>query len=170
MPIYHRLGDVPAKRHSIFRQPDGSLYQEQLMGNKGFVGPSSLLYHRRPPTTVKAIEHVKSVALEADDDPRVRHRHFLAHQLGAKGSAVLDRVPMLFNHDVASYFVEPDQDDDFFFRNSQGDEIVYVGEGEGVLESQFGDLPFHPGDYLVIPRGILHRYRFTGQPVRLLIL
>lgn len=170
MPMYHRLGKIPAKRHSIFRQPDGSLYQEQLMGNKGFVGPSSLLYHLRPPTTVTALEHVKSVALEADDDPRVRHRHFRPFQLGAKGSAVLDRVPMLFNQDAASYFVEPDRDDDFFFRNSQGDEVVYVSEGEGVLESQFGDLPFHAGDYLVIARGILHRYRFTAQPVRLLII
>ncbi|MDY7091352.1 MAG: homogentisate 1,2-dioxygenase [Acidobacteriota bacterium] len=170
MPIYHRLGKIPRKRHAIFRQPDGSLYPEQLMGNKGFVGISSLLYHLRPPTQVKKVETLKSVALEKAGDPPLRHRHFRGHRLDLGGSAVLDRVPLMFNRDLASYLVAPDREDDFFYRNSQGDEVVYVAEGEGVLESQFGDLPFQPGDYLVIPRNITHRYRYAEGAVRLLIL
>lgn len=170
MPIYHRLGEIPRKRHAIFKQPDGSLYPEQLMGNKGFVGISSLLYHLRPPTQVKAVSTLKSVALEAAEAPPLRHRHFRALRLGATGSAVLDRVPLLFNRDIASYFIEPDAEDDFFYRNAQGDEVVYVSEGSGVLESQFGNLPFREGDYLVIPRGVLHRYRYAEGRVRFLVM
>ena len=170
MPIYHRLGDIPRKRHSIFRRPDGGLFAEQLVGNKGFVGPASLLYHRHPPTQVRATRSLRSARLEPDDDTTVRHRHFRLHRLPAGGSAVLDRAPLVFNADVASYFAQPDREDDFYYRNAQGDELVYVADGRGVLETQFGQLPFGPGDYLVIPRGILHRYRYAAQPVRMLIL
>ncbi|MEM9290793.1 MAG: homogentisate 1,2-dioxygenase [Acidobacteriota bacterium] len=170
MPIYHRLGKTPRKRHQVFRQQDDSLYPEQLVGNKGFVGISSLLYHLRQPTTVKQVRPFASVKLEEDPAATLRHRHFRAHQLDASGSAVTDRVPLLFNNDAASYIVAPDREDDFFYRNAQGDEVVYVSEGEGVLESQFGDLPFVPGDYVVIPRGVLHRYRYTQGPVRFFII
>ncbi len=171
MPMYHRLGQIPRKRHSIFRKEDGGIYPEQLVGNKGFEGISSLLYHTHPPTRVTQVRPFASVGLEADPSQELRLRHFLPHRLAPGGSAILDRVPLLFNQDVTSYFVQPDKEDDFFYRNSQGDELVYVGEGEGVLESQFGDLPFVAGDYVVIPRGILHRYRFTGEgSVKFLIL
>lgn len=171
MPIYHRLGKIPPKRHSAFRKEDGSLHPEQLVGNKGFVGISSLLYHLHPPTRVTAVRPFAPVTIEADSSQELKHRHFRSHRLAPGGSAVLNRVPLLFNRDVTSFFVQPDIEDDFFYRNSQGDELVYVSEGEGKLESQFGDLPFVSGDYIVIPRGILHRYRYTGDgPVKLLIL
>ena len=171
MPIYHRLGEIPKKRHSIFRQADGSLYPEQLVGNKGFVGISSLLYHVHQPTRVLAVRHFADVKVEEEGRTAVQHRHFRSHRLAPGGSAVLDRVPMLFNNDVTSYFVQPDKEDDFYYRNSQGDELVYVSEGEGYLETQFGRLPFVPGDYVVIPRGVLHRYRYTSEgPRKLLVL
>ena len=79
-------------------------------------------------------------------------------------------MPLLFNTDVAMLFVQPDREDDFFYRNAQGDEIVYVSDGAGVLQTQLGDIPFAQGDYLVIPRGIMHRYTFTGTPVRCLVI
>lgn len=170
MPIYHKLGDLPRKRHSVFRQSDGSLYPEELMGNKGFVGPSSLLYHLDSPTRVSDVQQLKTLDWRCDEQPYLRHRHFRTAQLGPVRSAVLDRVPLLYNHDVASSFVQPQEEDDFFYRNAQGDELVYVSEGEGVLESQFGELPFRQGDYLVIHRGILHRFRYNRHPVKFLIL
>ena len=170
MPIYHTLGEIPKKRHQVFRQPDGSLYPEQLVGNKGFSGISSLLYHLRQPTQVKEAKLFRSVKLEAAELTPLRHRHFRLHRLKEGGSPILDRVPVLFNNDVASYFVQPDQNDDFFYRNSEGDELVYISEGQGVLESQFGDLPFRQGDYLVIPRGVVHRYNLEGGMARMLIL
>jgi homogentisate 1,2-dioxygenase len=170
MPIYHRLGQIPRKRHSVFRKSDGELHMEQLMGNKGFTGPASLLYHLHLPTRVADVRHVRSVLYEKEPEGPLRNRHFRTHGVTAGGSAILDRVPLLFNSDVALHLAQPNQEDEFFYRNGQGDELIYVSAGEGLLESQFGELEFRPGDYLVIPRGIVHRYRFTAHPVRLLVM
>jgi homogentisate 1,2-dioxygenase len=170
MPMYHRLGNVPHKRHTAFRQPDGSLYAEELVGNKGFVGPSSLLYHLHQPTHVKSVRRVRDLNWESDPERKFQHRHFRTHQLASGGSITMDRVPLLYNNDVAMLFVQPDREDDFFYRNAQGDEIVFVSDGEGVLETPLGALPFSRGDYLVIPRGIMHRYRFTSSPLRCLVV
>ena len=169
MPVYHSLGSIPRKRHIAFRKPDGSLYSEQLVGNEGFTGPSSLLYHVYPPTTVRSVKRLGDVKYEADSDLTLRHRHFRTAQFKRGGSPTLDRTPLLFNDDVAMLYSAPDKQDEHFYRNAQGDEVVYVAEGEGHLETQFGDLPIIPGDYLVIHRGILHRYHFT-KPAKLLIM
>jgi homogentisate 1,2-dioxygenase len=141
-----------------------------LIGNKGFVGPSSLLYHAHQPTHVKATRRLRDLNWEPESERQFRHRHFRTHQLASGGSLTLNRVPLLYNADVALLFVQPDREDDFYYRNAQGDEIVYVSDGTGVLETQMGDLPFSPGDYLVVPRGIMHRYRFTSAPVRCLVI
>ena len=170
MPIYHRLGEIPRKRHVVFRQPDGSLYAEELMGNKGFVGPSSLLYHLHRPTQVLSVKHYRDMQLQSDPEPSFRHRHFKTKAVTSAASPTIDRMPLLFNQDVQLSTVLPRSEDDFFYRNAQADELVYVAEGAGVLESQMGELPFRRGDYLVIPWGILHRYRFTEQGLRLLVI
>jgi len=159
MPIYHTLGSIPRKRHIVFRRPDGGLYAEELMGHEGFVGTSSLLYHTHPPTTVLSARWVRRVVWEADDDTSLRHRHFLTARLAVGGSATLDRVPLLFNSDIGMLYVEPDTTDTHFYRNSQADEVIYVVEGSGVLESVFGDLAYKAGDYVVIHRNITHRWR-----------
>ncbi|HEV8410014.1 MAG TPA: homogentisate 1,2-dioxygenase [Gemmatimonadaceae bacterium] len=169
MPIYHTLGKIPRKRHIVFRQPNGKLYAEQLVGNEGFTGPSSLLYHVHPPTTVKSARRIRDVKYEADPDQTLKHRHFRTARLKAGGSPTLDRTPILFNDDCAMLYSQPDKQDEHFYRNAQGDEVVYVAEGEGTLETQFGNMPIIPGDYLVIHRGILHRYVFT-KPAKLLII
>ena len=170
MPIYHTLGTIPRKRHTIFRRPDGGLYAEELMGHEGFTGTSSLLYHTHPPTTVKSARRIRELAYQADGDETLRHRHFLTSRVRRGGSPTLDRVPLLFNQDVAMLYVEPDEQDPHFYKNGQADEVVYVSKGSGVLESTFGDLPYREGDYLVIHRGIIHRFRLdmTGGPTKLL--
>jgi homogentisate 1,2-dioxygenase len=170
MPIYHRLGEIPAKRHSIFRKPDGGLYSEELMGNKGFTGPSSLLYHLRPPTQVLRVQEYAALPWESEADRSFRHRHFRTGQLPPVQSPALDRIPVLYNDDVAISVASPEHEDRFFFRNAQGDEIVYVAEGAGVLETILGSLAFRAGDYLVIPRGVLHRYKFTAGTHRFLFI
>ncbi len=171
MPFYHSLGQIPRKRHTIFRRPDGGLYAEELMGHEGFVGVSSLLYHIHPPTTVKSARKVRAVRWEADEETSLRHRHFRTAQAKKGGSATLDRIPLLFNSDVAMLYVEPDRNDEHFYRDSQADGCVYVVEGKGVLESSFGDLPFEGGDYVVIHRNITHRWRFdrAAGPAKLLV-
>jgi homogentisate 1,2-dioxygenase len=161
MPIYHTLGEIPRKRHTVFRKPDGGLYAEELMGHEGFTGTSSLLYHLHPPTTVKSARRIREMAYQADDDATLRHRHFLTGRVRPGGSPTLGRVPLLFNADVAMLYVAPDEQDAHFYKNAQADEIVYVSKGSGVLESAFGELPYREGDYLIIHRGITHRFRMA---------
>ena len=170
MPTYHALGNIPRKRHSIFRAGDGSLYAEELVGTRGFSGSSSLLYHLRRPTSVLSVQPHRDMTWEPDPDPSLRLRHFRTHKLPRVPSPTLDRTPILFNQDVALSFVQPEREDDFFYRNAQGDELIFVAEGKGTLASQMGELPFRTGDYLVIPRGVLHRYRFDPGTIRMLVL
>jgi homogentisate 1,2-dioxygenase len=170
MPIYHRLGELPRKRHVALRKGDGAIHYEELIGNKGFEGPSSLLYHLRPPTAVKSVKTLRELAWDEEPERVLRHRHFRTGSLDAGPSPVLDRVPLLFNSDVALSMARPDRADDFLYRNGQGDEVVFVVEGEGALESSFGALPYRGGDYVVIPRGVLHRWRPAPGPSWLLIL
>ena len=170
MPFYQQLGSLPRKRHTVFRRPDGGLYAEELMGHEGFVGTSSLLYHIHPPTTVKSARRLREIKWEEDDDTSLRHRHFLTNRVKKHGSPTLDRIPLLFNSDIGMLYVEPDENDVHFYRNSQADECVYVVEGKGVLETVFGDLPFQQGDYVVIHRNITHRWRFDlSTPAKLLV-
>ena len=164
MAFYHTLGQLPRKRHIAFRKPDGGLYSEHLMGNEGFTGPSALLYHIHPPTIVKSVRKLRDITWEPDPDRALRHRHVRTRALPKGGSPTLDRIPLLFNADIGMLWVEPDRVDEHFYRNAQADEVVYLAEGEGRLETQFGFLPIHAGDYVVIPRGIMHRYRFTAAP------
>jgi homogentisate 1,2-dioxygenase len=172
MPIYHTLGSIPRKRHIAFRKPGGGIYAEELMGHEGFTGTSSLLYHVHPPTTVKSVKRIKELVYEPDADAALRHRHFRTSKAKSGGSPTLDRVPLLFNADVAMLYVEPDEQDAHFYRNAQGDEVVYVAKGSGTLESVYGDLPFREGDYLIIHRGILHRYKLEmkGDHPKFLIM
>jgi homogentisate 1,2-dioxygenase len=148
------------------------LYAEELMGHEGFTGTSSLLYHTHPPTTMKSARRIRELAYEADGDAALRHRHFLTGRVQPGGSPTLDRVPLLFNAEVAMLYVEPDQQDTHFYKNAQADEIVYVSKGSGVLVSPFGELPYREGDYLVIHRGITHQFKLAPSdgPSKFLII
>lgn len=171
MPFYHQVGQVPRKRHIVFRRPDGGLYAEELMGHEGFVGTSALLYHTHPPTTIKSARKVRDIVWEPDAGTSLRHRHFLTSRVRKGGSPTLDRIPLLFNSDIGMLYVEPDTNDAHCYRNSQADECIYVVEGQGTLESVFGDLPFRAGDYVVIHRNILHRWRLdlSAGPVKFVV-
>ena len=162
MPIYHTLGIIPRKRHIAFRKPDGNIYHEELVGHEGFTGTSSLLYHVHPPTMVKGVRRLKETCYEPDPDKTLKHRHFLTSKARKGGSPTLDRIPLLFNADIAMLYVEPSTQDEHYYRNAQGDELVYVSKGRGVLESSYGELPYGEGDYLIIHRGILHRFRMEN--------
>ena len=159
MPYYQRRGQLPTKRHTAYRKPDGSLYAEHLMGTLGFDGPASLLYHIRRPTQILNSSLFGPVAIEEEADHSVRMRHFCTSQIETGASITLNRIPFLFNDDVVVSLVRPTATDDFFFRNSQADQVHYISQGEGVLETEFGELAYKAGDYVVIPRGILHRFR-----------
>lgn len=164
MVYYHSLGKIPHKRHTAFRKKEGGIFHEHLMGNLGFRGIQSILYNIRPPTQLKKVERIKKLIWDPDPDPTLHLRHFRTHRLPSAGkSPVLDRTPLLFNSDVGILLSKPDTNDDFFYRNGQGDEIIFVTQGKGTLESQMGEIDFRKGDYLVIPKGIIHRYRLSGE-------
>jgi homogentisate 1,2-dioxygenase len=159
MPIYHSLGDVPRKRHTVVRGADGRFRHEELMGNKGFTGPSSLLYHVNRPAAILRQHLLRRLSWETEETDALRMRHLRSMRLPVAGGVVTGRVPLFFNRDLAISVCRPDHAEDWFYRNAQGDELIYVAEGGGTLESQFGSLAAGPGDYVVIPRGVLHRWR-----------
>jgi homogentisate 1,2-dioxygenase len=148
---------VPPKRHTQFRKPDGTLYAEELFGVEGFTGRASLLYHHTPPTQTNRIEKVRDVALEAWSD--APHRHYLVNtgDVAPDGDAVSGRIPLFFNHDVVFGVVRPAEAMTRFYRNGEADEMLFVHEGHGTLETIFGPIEYGPGDYLVIPIGTTYR-------------
>jgi homogentisate 1,2-dioxygenase len=170
MPLYRSAGELPPRRHLALRGPTGDLRHEELIGNQGFKGPSSLLYHLRPPTAEHSMTEIGAVgAVRAPAGP-LRRRHFPTSRVDGGGSPTLDRVPMLFNRDVSVLTVAPNRSDEHFWRNGDADEYLFVSEGEGVLESPFGDLAFGTGDQLIVPRGILVRFRLTSPSARMLVV
>jgi homogentisate 1,2-dioxygenase len=170
MPFYHRLGKVPAKRHIQYHQPDGTLYREQVMGTKGFSGIQSILYHIHPPTQVKEAKKLGDWQIPLEEEGANRHRHFFTFEAKAHGDPVTGRTYWLVNEDVAIATASPSEQMNYFYRNSDGDEVIFVHEGEGVLETVFGELPYYPGDYLVIPVGTTYRFRMNSDDSRFLVI
>ncbi|MCW2585922.1 MAG: homogentisate 1,2-dioxygenase [Frankiales bacterium] len=169
MPHYRSVGEVPRKRHTQFRQPDGRLYAEELMGEEGFSSDSALLYHRELPTRICRVE-----AVGRDDDRLAPQepllpRHFRTQDLPAQGDLVTGKTLFLGNRSVRLSWVAAVEDSPLY-RDSDGDLLVYVESGSGVLESVFGALPFSYGDYVVVPTGTTHRWVVTDGPVRALVV
>ncbi len=164
MPSYHRLGQIPPKRHTQFRKPDGGLYSEELFGTEGFSGNYSILYYTYPPTRVKKIERfpVEQYVHEEWDERLQRHHHMKTAQLSRHGDAVLGRQILMYNKDVVLGVVKPTEEMNYFYRDGDSDLVYFVHDGAGILESTFGLLPYHEGDYIVIPRGTA--FRFTHNP------
>ncbi len=157
MTYYYRLGQIPHKRHTQFRQPDGALYHEEVMGIHGFAGAQSILYHLRPPTQVKHVEVLRREHIEYEEQGPLRARHFVTANAPAGGDAIEARVPLLGNSDVLLYVARPDRAMDYWYKHSAGDDVLFIHDGTGVLESQYGRLRYRPGDYLVLPTGVLWR-------------
>jgi homogentisate 1,2-dioxygenase len=169
MPYFTRVGEVPRKRHTVFRQPEGSLYWEELIGEEGFVGDTSLLYHRKPPGTLTAIEQVPMDEELVPNDP-ISPLHLQPHMLPGKGDAVLDRFLLVGNDDVRIAYAVATQTSTLY-KNTVGDEVAYVESGRGTFESTFGRLDVAEGDYVVIPTSTIHRWVVTdGEELRLLIV
>ncbi len=161
MTYYRQLGSIPHKRHTQFRKADGSLHHEEVMGIHGFAGIQSILYHLRPPTQVEEIETVRSLddlALDYEAAGPLRHRHLLGANVAEGGDAVEGRIALMGNQDVTLSVVRPDRAMDYWYRFAHGDEVLFVHDGTGRLETQFGNLPYRPGDYLVLPTGVMWRH------------
>ncbi|HYG57520.1 MAG TPA: homogentisate 1,2-dioxygenase [Symbiobacteriaceae bacterium] len=157
MPFYVSRGQVPAKRHVQFRRPDGALYSEQVMGTRGFSGIQSILYHINPPTAVARVEDLGPALREYEETGATRHRHFKTMALEPGGDVVTGRRLLMGNEDVAMALVRPTEPMDYFYRNGDGDEVLFIHEGQGRLQTNYGSLTYRSGDYLVIPIGTTWR-------------
>ena len=169
---YHRLGNIPPKRHTQFRQPDGSLYREELVTSEGFSGIYSTLYHTHPPTRIKKISDPVKYGARRIESYYLRHTHLNTSLVTNTGTDYLNaRKVLLTNNDCSISICSPSERKmNFFYKNAEGDEVLFVHDGSGSLISPLGKLDFRKGDYIVIPRTIIYKLEFNEGPLRLLIL
>ena len=163
MPFYHTLGSIPHKRHTQFKKPDGNLYREEVMGLEGFSSIQSILYHHFLPPRVKRTEDLGSAKPEYVDFGPIRHRAFKTDQTPLGPDPVTARIPLLGNSDVILGVSRAKDSMDYFYRNSQAYETWFVHDGSGILKSQFGNLPFRKGDYIVIPFGVTWQMQLNEE-------
>jgi homogentisate 1,2-dioxygenase len=171
MPVYHKLGKIPAKRHVQFRKEDGNLYYEQLFGTIGFDGMSSLMYHIHRPTIIKEMGEVLDLRPEIAVQHNIMPRRMHGFKLTPHTDYLTSRVPLMVNKDVVFGLAAPSASlRSYFYKNADADELLFVHRGKGVLRTQLGNIPFEYGDYLLIPRGIIYQIDFETADNRLLYL
>lgn len=171
MPIYHSLGEIPAKRHTVFEKPSGGLYYEQLFGTVGFEGMSSLLYHIHRPTQVKEIISSRDVAPKIAVTKNITARLLKGFDVAPADDYLESRQPLLVNSDVHLGLAAPRKSfSEYYYKNADADELLFIHEGSGRLRTLLGNILFEPGDYLIIPRGIIYQIDFNSSHNRLLYL
>ena len=170
MPRYMQLGSIPPKRHTQFRKPDGSLYAEQVFGTKGFSGIASILYHCYLPTQVEEFAALQEARLELLPEVPLRHRHLKTWNIAAGGDPITGRVLLMLNADVSISLCRPTEKMAYFYKNADSDELLFVHEGSGRLETMFGTLAYRPGDYLIVPRGIIYSVVAETAEARMLVI
>ncbi len=171
MPIYQRAGSIPKKRHTVFRQPNGELYHEELFGTEGFSSTSSLLYHLNPPTMVRSIGDAVDFRPKIAVEDNLKCLSFKGFEVEPSGDYLKSRKVFFVNDDMQIGVARPTQSmEDYFFKNSDSDEMLFIHEGTGVLHTMYGQVPFEYGDYVIIPRGTVYRLSFNGSNNRLLFI
>lgn len=169
MPVYHKLGKIPAKRHVQFRKPDGGLYYEQLFGTIGFDGMSTLMYQVYRPTMVREILSEKEVQPVVAVEKTIKARLLKGFDLPAEDDFLDSRKALLVNKDIHIGLAAPRKSlRNYFYKNADADELLFIHRGRGTLRTQLGNIPFEYGDYLVIPRGIIYQVDFDTEDNRLL--
>lgn len=171
MPHYTSLGNIPHKRHTQFRKPNGELYSEQLFSTEGFSNDYSLLYHFHPPTQIIKTDTPVNVAPTIAEEKMLQHRSFEGFNIQPKKDFLQSRKAVLINSDCHIVLAAPQESmKDYFYKNADADEMIFIHEGSGKLHTQYGILPFAYGDYLVIPRGTIYQIHFTTDKNRLFIV
>lgn len=169
MPVYHKLGKIPAKRHVQFRKPDGGLYYEQLFGTIGFDGMSTLMYQVYRPTMVKEILGERDVRPQIAVEKSIKARLLKGFEVQPEEDYLHSRKALLVNKDIHIGLAAPRRSlREYFYKNADADELLFIHRGSGTLRTQLGNIPFKYGDYLVIPRGIIYQIDFDTEDNRLL--
>jgi homogentisate 1,2-dioxygenase len=171
MPYYHKLGQIPHKRHTQFRKPDGGLYSEQLFSTEGFSNDYSLLYHNHPPTQIIHVDEPLNVAPVVAEEKMLKHRSFEGFNIKPERDFLQSRKTILVNNDCHIVLAAPQGSmNNYFYKNADADEMLFIHEGKGILRTMYGELPFGYGDYLVIPRGTIYQIQFADTHNRLFIV
>jgi homogentisate 1,2-dioxygenase len=171
MPLYHKLGSFPQKRHTVFQQTNGKHYYEQLFGTEGFSGMSSLLYHVHRPTQVKEILSSKNATPEIAIDKNIKALLLKGFEIKPTDDFLDSRVPLLINNDVWLGLAAPKKSlRSYFYKNADADEMLFIHKGKGKLRTFLGNIPFEYGDYLIIPRGMIYQIDFETEDNRLMYL
>ena len=171
MPIYHTLGQIPAKRHTVFRKPDGALYAEELVSTEGFSSMYSLVYHTHPPTIVKELGTPYSVEPKIAREKHLRHTSLLGFNIKPQKDYLESRKIVLVNSDLQISLAAPMESmTTYFYKNSQADEVLFIHKGSGTLKTGFGKIYFKYGDYIVVPRGTIYQLEFNDTDNRLFII
>ena len=172
MPFYHKLGEIPNKRHTVFTSESGKYRYEELFGTIGFVGMSSLLYHTQRPTQVKEIRKKENIQPEIAIENNIKSRLLKGFNLPRGNSYLESRKPILVNHDCYISLAAPSKSmmTDEFYKNTDADELIFIHKGSGTLKTMLGNLNFSYGDYLVIPRGVIYQIEFDDEDNRLFIV
>ena len=158
--FYHRLGTIPPKRHIQFRQPDGSLYNEEVVSSEGFSGIYSTLYHIHPPTRIRKMLDPVPFATRPLKEYALRQTHLNTSKVETTGEDFLSaRKVLLTNSDCSIAICTPaSRKMNFYYKNAEGDEVIFIHDGNGTLFSPFGKLEVRQGDYVVIPRTVIYRF------------
>jgi homogentisate 1,2-dioxygenase len=151
------MGSIPHKRHTMFKNKDGTLFREQVMGTRGFSGTQSILYHHYMPTEVLKSELNGSFLPPYEEKQSLKHRHFITSKVEKKGDALTSRTYILGNQDLLIGTACVDEPMKSFYRNGDGDEMLFIHYGSGKLETMFGSIAYRAGDYLIIPIGTIYR-------------
>jgi homogentisate 1,2-dioxygenase len=171
MPHYYKLGNIPHKRHTQFRKPDGGLYSEQLFSTEGFSDDYALLYHCHPPTQIIKTEPQVDVSPQIAEEKMLQHRCFEGFNIKPVKDFLQSRIPILVNSDCHIVLAAPQESmKDYFYKNADGDEMIFIHEGSGKVKTQYGELPFSYGDYIVLPRGTIYQIEFNDAKNRLFIV
>ncbi|MEZ5014028.1 MAG: homogentisate 1,2-dioxygenase [Chitinophagales bacterium] len=171
MPFYQKQGNIPQKRHTQFRKPDGSLYHEELFSTEGFSNTYSLLYHLYPPTRIQQVGDAYSVEPKVVLSKQLKHRSLKGFEVKPADDFLESRVPVLVNSDLHVILAAPRKSmTDYFYKNVDADEMIFCHEGSGTLYTMYGEIRFEYGDYVIIPRGTLYQIHFDTDKNRLLIV
>jgi homogentisate 1,2-dioxygenase len=171
MPFYHKLGSIPPKRHTQFRKPNGDLYYEQLFGTVGFDGMSTNSYHEQRPTQVKEIRAQYSVAPTIAKSNNIQSYKLRGFEVAPQDDFLESRKIVLTNSDCHIVLAAPRKSTtDYFYKNTDSDEMIFIHQGSGKLRTIYGNLDFKYGDYLIIPRGIIYKIDFDTEENRLFIV
>ena len=171
MPFYHKLGKIPHKRHTVFKKPDGGYYYEELFGTIGFDGMSSLLYHCHRPTQVKEVLESIDVTPEIAVEKNMKAYALNGFQVPPKDDFLESRVTILMNNDCHIILAAPKKSlSEYFYKNADCDELIFVHKGSGKLRTLLGNIEFGYGDYLMIPRGMIYQIEFNDENNRLFIV